>query len=223
MDTTSAVLRRIHKVRKIKQRNIHDCAAFLNITKEDYLQFEQGTKMLSLPEVELLAHYFGVRPAVFFRPTQWKNERLNLLDDHIQHQFSKLRNKMILAKVLAEMRNQAMTVEDLSEKTGISLEVLHTYQNSEKTIPLDHLLQISKVIGLTEQDLLDPVWQVKAEQNHPPIIDKVQHKNMGKKIQEKDGGNSIEQLMTAIHQLPKKDQAEVAKTLLGKLKSLKNG
>lgn len=222
MEKTSAVLDRIHKIRKIKHRNIHDCAAFLNISKEGYLQFEQGSKWLSLPEMELLALYFGVSPAIFFQPDQWESERLKLLDDHIQPQFTKLRDKMILAKISSKSHEQSITLEEISEKTGLPQDDLNAYLNGEMSIPLDHLLKVSELIGLTDQDLLEPVWSTPADSNFSKSTQQWQPEYVSDKNQEQSEPSPFEELTLALQQLSKTDQAEVAKILLKKLQAIQN-
>ena len=223
MEKTSAVLHRIHKVRKIKQRNIHDCAAFLNTSKEDYLLFEQGSKWLSLPEIELLALYFGVSPAIFFQPGQWESERLKLLDDHIQPQFTKLRDKMIQAKISSKLREQAITPEEVSERTDIPPDDFYAYLNGEKAIPLDQLLKISEVISLTDKDLFEPVWSARTDVNSYESIQQWQPEYASDENQEQTEPSPYAQLKLALQELPKPDQAEVAKILLKKLQSIKTG
>ena len=222
MVKTGAVLRRIHEVRKIKQRNIHDCAAFLNISKEDYLHFEQGTKWLSLPEIELLALFLGVSPAIFFQPDHWEREKLNLLDDHIQPQFTMLRDKMIQAKISSKMREQPLTSEEIAEKSGIPHNELDHYLNGEKSIPLDQLLKICKVIDLTDQDLIRPVWSARIHETSYEPIQQWQTEYKFEENQEQTEPTPYDQLKLALQELPKSDQAEVAKILLQKLQSLKN-
>jgi hypothetical protein len=223
METTSTVLCRIHKVRKVKQRNIHDCAAFLNISKEDYLQFEQGSKMLTLPEIELLALYLGVSPRIFFQPEQWENERLRLLDDHIQPQFTKLRDKMIQAKIIAKMKAEDLSSEKISNKTEIPLADLNSYQNKETPIPLDHLLKIGEAIGLTSQDLIEPFWQNIPENEPSESANQWQQDYVPSEREEDSQATYYKQLTLALQKLSEADQAEVAKFLLKKLQKLKNG
>mgnify|MGYP001048110859 CR=1 FL=1 len=222
MEKAGAVLRRIHEVRKIKQRNIHDCAAFLNLSKEDYLRFEQGTKWLSLPEIELLALFLGVSPAIFFQPDHWEREKLNLLDDHIQPQFTMLRDKMIQAKISLKLREQPLTFEEISEKTGIPLNELNPYLNGEMSIPLDQLLKICRVIGLTDQDLIGSVWSARVDETSYKPIQQWQPEYENEKNQEPNEPTPYDQLNFALQELPKSDQAEVAKILLKKLQSIKN-
>lgn len=223
MQTIEVILRRVHEVRKIKQRNIHDCAAFLNISKEDYLHFEQGSELLSLPEIELLALFLGVSPSIFFKPDHWENKKLGLLDDHIQPQFTNLRHKMILARITDELRNKSLTPEKILEETDISPTDLNDYLSGEKSIPLDLLLKISKVLDLTEEDLIGPAWLGRPDENLPKSQNNWQWEYSPQGFQENPEDSIYGQLILALQQLSKKDQAEMAKVLLEKLKSIKNG
>jgi transcriptional regulator with XRE-family HTH domain len=222
MQTIEEILRRVHKVRKIKQRNIHECAAFLNISKEDYLQFEQGAELLTLPEIELLALFLGVSPSIFFKHDHWENQKLGLLDDHTQPQFTNLRHKMIFTRINAELRKKSLTPDKILEGTDISPTELNDYLSGEKPIPLDQLLKIIEVLNLTIEDLLEPAVLERPGSNPPTSINKWRWEYSPRENQENPEGSSYGQLLLALQQLPKEDQAEVAKDLLEKLKSIKN-
>lgn len=221
MVTLEAVLRRIQEIRKIKGQNLHSCAAFLNISKEDYLRFEQGSMMLSLPEIELLAAYLGVSPGIFFQDDDWENAKLNLLDDHIQPQFTKLRDKMIKTKISTKMNETEISPEAFSEETGIPLSDLNAYRNGEQSIPLNHLLIISDALGIPSRELIAPLWDEKPK-NKPQMSYK-QQENSVKESQAEAQSVPYDQLRRALQQLPKKQQAEVTKIVFKKLQSQKNG
>ncbi len=222
MASTSAVLDRIHKVRKIKGLNLHDCAAFLNLSKKDYLHFEQGSKMLSLPEIELLALLFGVSPTTFFDPDQWEKEKLALLDDHLQPQFINLRDKMIQAVITQQMKALTKTPETVSSEAGIPLSDFIAYHKGNQSIPLDHLLKICKVLELSAQDLIEPFWLLKSESSASLTNDQWQREYTARNNQDHTKETPYDQLAHAFNQLPKKDQAEVAKILLNRLQKIQH-
>lgn len=225
MEKTKAILQQIQRVRKIKQRNIHDCAAFLNISKEDYLDLEQGSRKITLPEIELLALFFGVSPLIFFQTDHLENQKLGILEEHVQSKYTQLRQKMILARIIAEMHKKSISPEQIQEQTDISLAELKAYDNGKKSIPIEHLLKISEVLGLTEEELIETSYATKTDNNGQHSRNQWQREFLSTDIQQdpNDDSSYYNQLMLALHELPKRDQAEVASFLLKKLQSNKFG
>ena len=224
MEHTDVVLQRIQLIRKRKQRNIHDCAAFLNISKKDYLKFEQDAEMLSLPEVELLAFYFGVSPSAFFEPNPQENDWLALLDDQVKPQYLNFRHKMIQAKIASAFQKKAIRLDEIHEQTSIPVEVLEQYTSGEEPIPLDHLLEISRVLGFDVNDLVAAEWSDHQDINLEPPKNRWQPEfSSDHSPDEAQEGDAYLQLLSALKALPTHDRAEVAKLLLTKLKSIKNG
>jgi len=129
------VLDNIKKIRKLQKRSIHDCAAFLNISRSSYLKFEQGQTSLSLPEIELLAHYFGVPVGILFQPDLDETASLPLLDKEIHPGYTQLRNKMICAQLNISLAEQNLDLSQLHETTQIPLESLKAYFDASQPVP----------------------------------------------------------------------------------------
>lgn len=224
MENVETILRRIQQARKCRQRNIHECAAFLNLSKEAYLGFEQGSEMLTLPEVELLAHYFGVSPVIFFTPTHIEIQLLAVLDDQLQPHYVQIRHKMIRARITSEMQKKSISLDLLHKLTGIPHIELDVYLKGEKSIPLDNLMEISRALALTADELVDTDLSNDISDKLPAYENHWEHEFIPSGDQNTVQENSAYfQLVSALRALPKKDQAEVAKILLEKLKSIMNG
>ena len=224
MENTTTILRRIQRIRKRKQRSLHDCAAFLNISKEDYLRFEKNAGTLTLPEVELLAVYLGVSPDAFFESDHPENQILGILDRKVQSQFLQLRHKMIQAKIASELQTKAIQLEKIQGQTEIPLKELEQYQSGEKPIPLDHLLEISQVLGLDINALVSLDGSGQEESSQVSVKNRWQPEfSADHNLDEAQEGDAYRQLLSALQALPRHDRAEIAKLLLTKLKSIKNG
>jgi len=215
------IIEQIKQVRTRKQQSIHNCAMILDISKVNYLKFENGEKPLSLPEIELLATYLGIPLQNLFDEGPVKDDSLIILQDEVQPQYRNLRQKMIRAKMNAEKANKGLSLEDLHQETGIPLESLKFYENGDLPIPIHHLIKISKVLSLpmdaffnqeimaesrASQQKSQPNWQ----QEYPESDDE-------KRI---SAGEAHSPLEIAISMLPIEDQAAMAKSLLEKLKTL---
>lgn len=222
MQRQDAILNQIHEIRMLKKRNIHDCADFLNISKEDYLKFEQGSEMLSLPEIELLAKFFGVSPRIFIQANPWKEQKLGILDDHVQPQYKNLRHKLIQAKILGQIDKKSITLDQIHDETGIEVCDLKKYLEEGQPIPFDHLLKISNSASLAIESLIDHTWPENTENNNSDSTADWQQEFPAKEIQEDQQATTFDLLALALHKLPKRDQAEIAKFLLEKLKTFRS-
>lgn len=215
------IIEQIKQVRTRKQQSIHNCAMILDISKVNYLKFENGEKPLSLPEIELLAIYLGIPLQNLFDEGPVKDDSLIILQDEVQPQYRILRQKMIRAKMNAEKANQELSIQDLHQETGIPLESLKFYENGDLPIPIHHLIKISKVLSLpmdaffnqeimSESGASQQKDQSNWQQEYP-------ESDAGKRISDGDEHSPLE---IAISMLPIEDQAAMAKTLLDKLKTL---
>lgn len=211
------VLDNIKKIRKLQKRSIHDCATFLNISRGTYLKFEQGQTSLSLPEIELLAHHFGVPVDVFFQPEFEETVSLPLLDKEIHPGYTQLRNKMISAQLNVSLAEQKLDLSQLHEVTQIPLEDLRTYFNASQPIPLDHYILLHETLHLPDQIGYKHDQPPEApSETHQPIQQQTDDQKQIDNPGEIASANDF--VLQAFHQMPVQDQAEIAKTILQKIK-----
>jgi transcriptional regulator with XRE-family HTH domain len=215
------IVERIKKIRRLKNRSLHDCAKVLNIPKERYHLFEEGNGVLSLPELELLAIFLEVSMQSFFQDSDLELDETALLSEEKMPKYKNLRDKIIRTKLNREMENKGISVENLNDKTGISLQTLKSYQENGESIPFDHLTQITKHLGIPINSLLQDTFESDEEfaveedqeqtQWHPEYQD-------GREIPfEEETPQTV--LLEAVKSLSMTDQAEIAKLLLEKLKA----
>ena len=211
------VLDNIKKIRKLQKRSIHDCAAFLNISRSSYLKFEQGQTSLSLPEIELLAHYFGVPVGILFQPDLDETASLPLLDKEIHPGYTQLRNKMICAQLNISLAEQNLDLSQLHETTQIPLESLKAYFDASQPIPVSHYILLHETLHLPDQ--------IGYENNQPQKAPAETHLSIQQQNDEQEKQDSVDEhassdnfVLQAFQQMPVQDQAEIAKTILQKLK-----
>jgi transcriptional regulator with XRE-family HTH domain len=216
-ETPDKVIQHIQQIRKSKQRSIHDCALILDIPKEDYLRFEEGMAPLTLPEIELLASFFDVPLSTIFNDSIPEVTPLSALPLETRTTYKDLRQKMIQVKLILLRDEAGISLEKLQEMTGISSEDLEAYDSGNKPIRFDHLLQICGCLG-------QPVDAFFSEE--PDFMQSPDSLHSQQKWQNEypDRSNPIEdpyqQLVDALKQTPKEDQARIAKELLNNLRSL---
>ncbi len=215
------ILKRIRKIRKTKRRSIHDCASILSISKEHYLRFESGTAPLTLPDIEVLAQFFGVSLSTVFDDSPLESQSLPSKTRSTRSQYIKLRHKMIQARFNLLREKAGMTLEDIHQSTGIEMEALLAFDNGTAPIPIGYLIKIV--------DCFEESFDYFYNQN-PAFADEYRnHEPEGPKWQpeypkSEERGNNLDedpyaQLILALKHISKEDQARIAKILLNNLKS----
>lgn len=219
--TTKDIIQRIQQIRKLKRRSIHDCAALLDITKEDYLDFEGGITQLTLPDMELLASFFDVRLSSFFDETLPEIRPLSALPRNTRSSYRELRHKMIQVGLIMGMEEAGISLEYLQEMTGIPLETLDSYDKGNSPILIDHLIQISECLGKPISAFYnqDPDYILDTDESHPTQKWQPEYPR-GSDPEPDHEIDPYEQLVNALKRIPKEDQAQIAKILLNNLKSL---
>ena len=211
---------RVKQIRKIKQRSLHDCAKLLGISKEEYLKFEEGDHALSLPELELLALFFEISPETLIEESDIEFDQYSILEEEKKPIYTSLRGKMIGAQIAFERQKLGLSLEELVERTGISSEVLMSYENNTTPVPMDHLAAICDQLDLPFQSLL---FKLNPDEGH---IDETSEESEVEPdfIEsgaegEKQGEDIYHQIIMGLKSIPKKDQAEIVKKILQKMKT----
>jgi transcriptional regulator with XRE-family HTH domain len=195
--------------------SIHDCAKLLGIPQGHYLAFEKGEQQLSLPDLEILALYFGLPLKALFHENIRRLYQVTLLDDSIRSHYLLLRQKIIRTQLVLERKAVGMTLDSLEEVTGIPRDTLKTYEQDGMPIPIDDLQNICEHLGKqmevffpdeNDLDLINLSMEGEGETEDQPL--------------ETETEESLEELLTVLKKVPKEDQAEIAKVLLKKLRSL---
>lgn len=212
---------RIKLIRTLKQRSLHDCAKLLGIEKEQYHQFEEGVLLFSLPEIELLATFLEIPIKMLFEDAFDPFDNISVLVNEKKAVYINLRNKMIMAQLAVERKARDISLKALNQGTDIPIDILQSYEANQTAIPLDDLILICEYLEtpietflrLEEPDENTPQESEKEanwEPEYPEVIS-----------EETDEDESrYQQLTQALRAIPQKDQAEIAKILLQKLKAL---
>ena len=206
---------KIKTIRKSLHFSIHDCAKLLGIPQGSYLAFEKGEQQLSLPDLEILALYFGLPLKALFNENIRRLYQLTLLHDSIRSHYQLLRQKIIRTQLVLERKAAGLTLESLHEATGIPLETLQTYEQDGLPIPIDDLQNICSQLG-KRMDIFFP----DDDDFEELMSDPAKEESLTGDQSDPETEASIEELVTVLKKVPKEDQAEIAKALLNQLRSL---
>lgn len=213
------VTQRIKHIRKSKRIKIKDCAKILGFSKEAYQSVENGSRSLTLPELELLAFYLGVLPTTLCQNDNIYETYPPLLKKDIRPHYLSLRRKMISTLLSSILENSTVSFEDLQQATQIPEDILRAYLSGESPIPLDDLLKISDILEIPQKSLYEPVWLTDSSLEKPWL----EH-NWGAEFLKESGQEPTNEdetyklLLQGLKQLSKSDQVYIAKTIFEKLK-----
>ena len=122
-------------------RNVQDCARLLKITTQVYESWEYGDSVPSLPQLELLAYYLGVPVSHF-----WGAETLESAQEkHIdaQTEYLALRNRALLRQA---RQTANLSLEELSQASGLPMEQINTYELGEMPLPMHELTVLANAV-----------------------------------------------------------------------------
>jgi transcriptional regulator with XRE-family HTH domain len=206
---------KIKIIRKSLHFSIHDCAKLIGIPQGNYLAFEKGDQQLSLPDLEILALYFGLPLEALFHENIRRLYQISLLDDNIRSHYQLLRQKIIRTQLILERKSAGMTLDSLEEATGISLDTLQAYERDGTPIPIDDLQNICNQLGRQMEIFFPDESDIDLMNLSTGSEGETEEQQPEPETQE-----ALEELMTVLKKVPKEEQAEIAKALLKKLRSL---
>lgn len=125
--------------RRLARQSEDSCAAILNIPVEEYRQYENGDRMASLPQLEVLAYYLDV-PLEHFWGTEAKSEQLQFKLN--TSALIPLRQKVIGLTIRQVRQSAGLELNDFARQVELEPETLRRYELGEEAIPLPLLEQI---------------------------------------------------------------------------------
>jgi len=118
-------------------RSIEGCAQMLKVSTQEIEAWEFGDSAPSLPQLELLAYYLGVPVSHF-----WGSETLEASQEKAidaQTEYLALRNRMVGALLRQARQEDNLSVEELSQTTGLPIEQINSYELGEIPLPMHEL------------------------------------------------------------------------------------
>lgn len=126
------------------ERSIEECAYLLRVTAAEMQAWEFGEAVPSLPQIELLAYYLGVPVSHFWGSDTLESKLGRHID--IQVEYLALRNRMVGA-LLRQARDEAsLSLDELSQMSGVSAEQLTNYEMGELALPMHELTVLASAV-----------------------------------------------------------------------------
>lgn len=122
-------------------RTIEDCARLLKVSPSEIEAWEYGDSVPSLPQLELLAYYLDVPVSHFWSMETLKVSRAGR--ERMQPEYVTLRDRMIGAMLRQAREEAGVSMEELSEISGLSIEQIQQYELGEVAPPMHELAVLS--------------------------------------------------------------------------------
>jgi transcriptional regulator with XRE-family HTH domain len=136
----------IRNARLVAGKNLDECAQIINISSTELEDCELGNKSLSLPELEILAHYLEV-PLDHFWGRELRSGRRLLASDLDVGRLVKIRTKIIGTLLRMAREEAGLSLETMADQIDTSPERMKSYELGDKTIPLPLLETITSILG----------------------------------------------------------------------------
>jgi transcriptional regulator with XRE-family HTH domain len=219
-EKSDGIIKHIKYTRKSKGRSRQDCAKILGLSTDTYRNIEKGITPFTLPQLELLCIFLGIKFSTFFKEEPPQPPHAMVLNADVRPHYLALRDKMIRAMLSIERENQTVTLENLAQGTHIPLDTLQRYDNGEESVPMDDLLKISNYLGISMDALYEPIWLNETQQEPSSVMTDWQPEFADEETQRSIIEDDLyADLLKAFRRIPAIDQAHIAKTILEKFKN----
>lgn len=162
----------IYDARLVTRRSIEECASAIGVTPEIFKSFETGETAPSLPQLEALALFMDL-PVEHF----WENEALseNNSNDPLANaeRLIAIRNRIIGTRVQMLRTERNMTIEELANKTSLSVEKLQAYEEGLAPIMLPELEVIAISLAERVEAFFDDRGAIGAWRARRAIVQKI--------------------------------------------------
>jgi transcriptional regulator with XRE-family HTH domain len=143
----------IRDARQTARLSLDECAAQVGVDTDTLLRWEFGQAMPSLPQVELLAYALDVPVSHFWGTKTLAEQTSRRAVDHDQYVL--LRNRLIGAMVRAARQQRGLSVEQVAEDTGLTVDQLTAYELGYQPIPLPVLVTLAHACQMNLSALVD--------------------------------------------------------------------
>ncbi len=129
-----------------------ECANAIGATTGAYAAYEVGRRDISLPELEVLAHYLKLPIGDFFE----NQDRVIKEEPKVDHRQVMLLRQRIIGALLRKARtDKGKSAKELSELLGMSPRRITQYEFGQRPIPLAQLQEIADALQMPMRYFID--------------------------------------------------------------------
>jgi transcriptional regulator with XRE-family HTH domain len=134
-------------------KSVEECAQAMGLSSDELSAVEAGERPPTLPELEILAYYLDV-PLEHF----WQSEIIKPTGSsrEVDAEGIKQSRQIAIGDLIKQSRKGAdLSIEELSQRAGVSESNLQAYEQGDAPIPLPELEAISQVLNNSIADYED--------------------------------------------------------------------
>ncbi len=139
--------------------SLKECGEAIGASSSTISSFEKGKKSPSLPELEMLSHFFNVPISRFWKDEITSEELITFEDIHIEHELI-LRDRHIGKKLEEARNNLHLTYKEIKEETGITPARMRKYERGESLVQLPVLELLCSLYKINISYFFDSSSQV---------------------------------------------------------------
>ncbi len=144
----------ISAARMMAHKTVGELAGAIGEMPAVLLDYEAGRKTPSLPELEVIAFSLNLPISRFLSEEPVEYDTTSI-DPARLPQLIGLRQRMISALIRQKRLQLNISIDQLSEETGISKNQLNSFESNNSAVPLSDLEAVLKVLGESTENLLD--------------------------------------------------------------------
>ena len=144
----------IRDARLASRRSLQECADSVGVKPEVVSAWEEGRLAPSLPELELLAYSLG-QPLSQFWGRKTKSDDAPSTQSMNLAALTSIRQRLIGARLRQQREKAGISLNALSEQSGLAPDRLQAYELGEHPIPLPILEGLMVLIGGQVETLFD--------------------------------------------------------------------
>jgi len=144
----------IRSTRDQTRASRRECAAVLGVSVNRFGSYEDGTRAISLPELELLARFLET-PLGSFRENASLNENAKESELPNPDLFLPLRHRIVGARLRQLRQEKGATQADVGKLLGCSASTVSDYEYGRRAIPVADLEVLSRGMGVTLEHFMD--------------------------------------------------------------------
>jgi transcriptional regulator with XRE-family HTH domain len=151
----------IRDARQSAGKRIDECASAIGVSDETFQSYEMGSLSPSLPELELLAFYLNTPLEHFWGSQTISTGSLSARQIDLA-QLMDLRQRMIGARLRKSRLEADLSLDELSDRTGIPAKQLEAYEYGQASVPLPTLEMLTDLLNIPMKECFDkqgPVGQ----------------------------------------------------------------
>lgn len=142
----------LQDARNTKGESVEACAQAIGVNPEEYQAYEAGIKSPGMPELESLSFYLEIPVEHFLSNQPLVVETKPVLD---MERLAQIRQRIIAAMLRQAREEAGLTIDQLSQQTGLDVEKLSQFESGHAPVPVPELEVICVTLNHSIKEFVD--------------------------------------------------------------------